>query len=437
MHTKRMPVHNLERSLKTAGLFLKLGGHSSKAMMGSLLRGKRPDLKTAFVSRQNVETAVKSLKDLRGAAMKFGQLLSLDETLVLSPELAEVLAQLRASGYAMPPRQLKAMLTANWGEGWLKKFARFDVEPFAAASIGQVHRARLHSGEELAIKVQFPNIANTIEGDLNLLRFFLNNSGMLPADLDLDHYIGVCKDQLKAETDYIEEARNVETFRSLLKGQTGFVIPKIYADLSTSQVLVMSYEDGAAIAPFAAMSMAQRTQIAAALMDLLLQEIFEFKMVQTDPNIANFMRDERSGDLILFDFGACCAISEDSFEIYRTLLQLGLQGKVEPLKTYLVQNGLLPEAMNEVGEAFLDGLLAMTLTQLHQSDDLDFSRIDVLDYLMDQDFDIYTTLLPNETIAPDLMFVQRKVVGFLLFFRSMGVTLPVLPRLRDIAAKHL
>ncbi|NKX42483.1 AarF/ABC1/UbiB kinase family protein, partial [Rhodobacteraceae bacterium R_SAG2] len=104
---------------------------------------------------------------MRGAAMKLGQLLSMDAGDILPQEFAVILSRLRAEADFMPPRQLKQVLDQNWGEGWQKQFRRFDVRPIAAASIGQVHRAILPDGRDVAVKVQYPGIAQSIDSDLS------------------------------------------------------------------------------------------------------------------------------------------------------------------------------------------------------------------------------------------------------------------------------
>ena len=130
--------------------------------------------------------------------MKFGQLISIDEQLILTPELSKITKQLSSSGYSMPPRQVKKILDKNWEKGWLKNFDNFQVVPFASASIGQVHKAVLKNGSEVAIKIQFPNIRKTIKNDLNSLKFFINKSGLLPADFNLNYYFTLCENQLIA-----------------------------------------------------------------------------------------------------------------------------------------------------------------------------------------------------------------------------------------------
>ena len=174
---KRLPVSSLARSTLSTGLLLRLGFNTSQNLFSDIITLKKPDLRSALVSKKNVTATVKTLKNLRGAAMKFGQLMSMYESIILSPNLAAVFAQLRSSGYSMTPSQLKKILNQNWGDGWLRNFKHFEVRPFAAASIGQVHKATLKSGEIVAIKVQFPGVRQSIDNDLSSLKFIMKTSG--------------------------------------------------------------------------------------------------------------------------------------------------------------------------------------------------------------------------------------------------------------------
>ena len=243
-NAKRLPISSLARTTLSAGLLLRLGINTSQSLMSDLFSVKRPDLKSALISKKNVSATVDTLKNLRGAAMKFGQLLSLDETVILSPDLAAIFAQLQSSGYSMTPSQLKKVLNQNWGDDWLKHFKHFDVRPFAAASIGQVHRASLKSGEVVAIKVQFPGVKQSIDSDLATLKFMMKTSGMLPANFPLEHYISQCGDLLKRETNYELEAENINLFSDFLNGSKVIHVPKVYNKLSTDQILTMSFLEG-------------------------------------------------------------------------------------------------------------------------------------------------------------------------------------------------
>ena len=118
LRSARVPASQVERSLRSAGLFMRLGAIAGTQIAKDLFRSREVDVKSAVLSPQNIQTAVNSLKHLRGAAMKFGHLVSLDESVVLTPELAAIFAELRNTGYVMPSKQLRKVLDKNWGLGW-------------------------------------------------------------------------------------------------------------------------------------------------------------------------------------------------------------------------------------------------------------------------------------------------------------------------------
>ncbi|MFN2305442.1 MAG: AarF/UbiB family protein, partial [Paracoccaceae bacterium] len=151
----------------------------------ALARGQRPDMSQLLLTPANIGRLTNGLSDLRGAALKLGQMLSMDTGLVLPEDLTAILARMRDDARHMPPKQLQSVLNAEWGQGWYSRFARFDVRPFAAASIGQVHFATTHDGRNLAIKVQYPGVAASIDSDVDNMATLLRTPGILPRGIDL------------------------------------------------------------------------------------------------------------------------------------------------------------------------------------------------------------------------------------------------------------
>ena len=423
----------MARTTLSAGLLLRLGINTSQSLMSDLFSVKRPDLKSALISKKNVTATVDTLKNLRGAAMKFGQLLSLDETVILSPDLAAIFAQLQSSGYSMTPSQLKKVLNHNWGDDWLKHFKYFDVRPFAAASIGQVHKATLKSGEVVAIKVQFPGVKQSIDSDLATLKFIMKTSGMLPENFPLEHYLSQCGDLLKRETNYELEAENINLFSGFLNGSKVIHVPKVYNKLSTDQTLTMSFLEGRELSNIMQFDQSARDEISLNLIELLFNEIFNFKMVQTDPNLANFLLTRGGKSICILDFGACCRVSEDTYGLYKELLSVALSLDLNCIKSFLQEKNFIPQETSMAGTKFLENIISVTINELSKDETFDFQKSKVFQLIVQENLNLYFDLIPSSVLGSDFIFIQRKIFGLILFFRSIGTKLPLLKILKHQA----
>ena len=423
----------MARTTLSAGLLLRLGINTSQSLMSDLFSVKRPDLKSALISKKNVTATVDTLKNLRGAAMKFGQLLSLDETVILSPDLAAIFAQLQSSGYSMTPSQLKKVLNHNWGDDWLKHFKYFDVRPFAAASIGQVHKATLKSGEVVAIKVQFPGVKQSIDSDLATLKFIMKTSGMLPENFPLEHYLSQCGDLLKRETNYELEAENINLFSGFLNGSKVIHVPKVYNKLSTDQTLTMSFLEGRELSNIMQFDQSARDEISLNLIELLFNEIFNFKMVQTDPNLANFLLTRGGKSICILDFGACCRVSENTYRLYKELLSVALSLDLNCIKSFLQEKNFIPQETSMAGTKFLENIISVTINELSKDETFDFQKSKVFQLIVQENLNLYFDLIPSSVLGSDFIFIQRKIFGLILFFRSIGTKLPLLKILKHQA----
>ena len=148
--------------------------------------GEKLSAEDLLLTTGNAKRLADRLSHLRGAAMKLGQIISMDAGDFLPPELSEILSTLRNQANFMPARQLDKVLREEWGPDWRKQFRWFNPRPIAAASIGQVHKAMTREGEELAIKVQYPGVADSISADVDNVATLLRLSGLLPEMLDME-----------------------------------------------------------------------------------------------------------------------------------------------------------------------------------------------------------------------------------------------------------
>ncbi|KAF8818144.1 ABC1 protein, partial [Cardiosporidium cionae] len=162
----------------------------------------------------------------------------------LPPLLHHVLMEIRNNADCMPKKQLFNLLEAEWGSDWRSHFENFNEQPVAAASIGQVHEAWLKDGRKVAVKIQYPGVAESIESDLKNLMTLIKYTNLLPQRLFLDVLCQEIKTELLAECDYENEAKFFDLFRSLLSAYKGYSIPNIIPSFSTSKILTMDFLHG-------------------------------------------------------------------------------------------------------------------------------------------------------------------------------------------------
>jgi predicted unusual protein kinase regulating ubiquinone biosynthesis (AarF/ABC1/UbiB family) len=284
-----------------------------------LSKGERVDLASAVLTPGNADRLARRLAALRGPAMKVGQILSLQADDLIPEEFRNALAMLRSQGYSMPDTQLRRVLGREYGKGWQERFARFDFEPVAAASIGQLHRARKHGGRELALKIQYPGVARSVDSDVENLAGLLRRLDFLPTKFDVPALAAEAKRQLRLETDYEAEAHHLERYRRLVADMPDLVVPRVDRSLTTRHILAMDWIDGEPLEVLAseAVPAPRRNAVARTLQELMFRELFEFRFVQTDPNIANYLYLPGTQQLALLDLGSVGEYTAEFVDGYR------------------------------------------------------------------------------------------------------------------------
>ena len=397
------------------GAFGRLAGGVASGMLGEgarrLARGERPRMRDLVLTPGNVGRLADRLSHLRGAAMKLGQMISMDAGDLLPPELAAILAQLRSQAHRMPPEQLRRVLDSEWGPDWRRRFARFNATPIAAASIGQVHRATLPDGRELAIKVQYPGVRESIDSDVDNVATLLRVSGVLPRELDLAPLLTEAKRQLHEEADYEREAAQMTRFADWLDGHADYVVPRPLPELTTARVLAMDFIDGIPIEALADAPQEQRDAAMRDLMALVLREMFEFGAMQTDPNFANYRFQPDAGRLVLLDFGAARDVDPATAQGYRSLLSAGLSGDRDAVREAARAAGFLGEAAVARHRPLVDRMIDIVVTEMSRPGPFDFGDRGFVEVLREQGMEMAADRSTWHIPPVETLFVQRKVSG--------------------------
>lgn len=238
---RRMPSSRLARLAQMGRLAGGIAGGMVSEGARQLAGGRRPKLDQLLLTPANARRLGDRLSEMRGAAMKLGQLLSMDSGTVLPPEVSDALAHLREKAHYMPLGQVAEVLERSWGQGWERDFERFVFTPLAAASIGQVHDARLRDGRRVAVKVQYPGVRRSIDSDIDNMATLLRLIGALPPDMDVKPLLEEAKRQLHEEADYRLEASHINRFAERLGDDPRFELPLPLPERTTDDVLCMRF----------------------------------------------------------------------------------------------------------------------------------------------------------------------------------------------------
>ena len=422
---RNVPTSRLSRFAKLGSLATGVAGNMLVDGAKSALTGKGWDNKRLLLQPKNIEKLAVQLSHLRGAAMKLGQLLSMDAGDLLSPELAQLLALLRSDANPMPHKQLVEVLKEQWGDDWLSRFSHIELRPFAAASIGQVHLAYQENGEKLAVKVQYPGIAKSVESDVDNVITLLTLSRLLPKDLDIKPLVNEAKAQLLAEADYLREADYLIRYKNALNGNTHFKVPNVYTSDSTEQVLTMEYVNAEPIESITEQPQSQRSFVAEQLINLFFKEMFEFKLIQTDPNFANFHYQTETQKIVLFDFGATREISTELSSAYLALFKAGSDNSREGVLKAASQIGYFKDDIMDNYKNNVIDLFLMACEPLRHDGEFDFKHSELALKIKDAGLALSAQSQQWHTPPVDALFIHRKLAGLYLIAARLGAKIDV------------
>jgi predicted unusual protein kinase regulating ubiquinone biosynthesis (AarF/ABC1/UbiB family) len=406
----------LTRGLRLGKLGLSLTGSYLGYQAQNLLFGENEQRQRRF-HKDSSRKVRQELGSLKGAAMKLGQLLSL-QTPSLPEEVTRELAGLQMQAPPMHPTLARAQFKASLGKYPEEVFRDFDVEPFAAASLGQVHRAVTRRGEEVAVKIQYPAIRTAIENDFRLLR-----SATLPARITGHMPQSILNEVQRGfleETDYLHEAKNIEFFSQALGDVKYLTVPKVLRDTTTDRVLTMSFVEGEVAGTFLDRNppAAVRDLIGERLVELFYYQLHHLRALHADHHPGNYLF-QSDGRIGLVDFGCVKRISFDaSALIHACTLRSWRRGNKEAQEVLALILG--PQAPFARARKMLPTLevMANTLFPAGNGSDLfvDFGKGQLLKILGEA----LKRAVRDKVTNPEFAFVSRAEMGLYSLLHSLN-----------------
>ena len=296
--------------------------------------------------------------------------------------------------------------------------------PFAAASIGQVHEAISNDGQRMAIKIQYPGVRSSIDSDINNVAALLKLIKSVPIDT-LAPLIEEARVQLHAEADYLQEADHLEHYASLLSDDDGFIVPRVHRDLTTSDVLAMEYVEGVDVESQSSASAAHRDRLATRLLGLTLQEFFQWGVVQTDPNYANFRYQPEHDRIVLLDFGATRHYPQQRRSAFAGLMLAGMSKDVQAVFDTSVKVGYMDHDDPEEYRQAIHQLIDMATEPARHPGPYDFSNSDLSQRMSQVVMKLRLESDHWRMPPPDILFLHRKLGGLYMLCSRLGARVDV------------
>lgn len=407
-------------SLKNSGFarsFFAVRG-AARMLPSLLLSGDDPREVLRSLVGKSAEAFVDEVGELKGSLLKAAQILSLYGEYYLPEEVNAVLKKVQSQGHYLPWEKISREIPPEF-------FSRLEIEeiPIAAASIGQVHRARVKAtGQEIVLKIQYPGVKRAIDLDMKLIRSFFSLARIIPKKMNMDPIYEEIRKVLEEEMDYELELRKHQEFAALLVGVPGASVPRAYPEFSTEKVIASEFIDGASLSELSSLGAKERNALGETLFRIFFHEVFRGGFIQTDAHPGNYIY--RNGTVYLLDFGACLSYPPETLRKYR---------------------GLITELFHRRRENFF-----RILRDVSGTESASYPEELLWEYcllaaspLWSEDFDWGTTKLPDElyplamrlvkeaqveTPPHEFIFLDRKILGLFGILRSLGARFNVRAR---------
>lgn len=342
MASKKSPAKSrTKRFLKLAGMTASVATrYAGDKIKGAMQDEEQRKLSKSKAYGKMAEDITETLGELKGAVMKVGQIVSQTQDF-LPAEFSEALKKLQKEAPPVEFEVIRTQVEDELGKPIPELFKSFNEEPYAAASIGQVHRAILHDGREVIVKVQYPGVARSVHSDLKQLKLTLKLGGLLKMPKEsVNRLFHELEERLNEELDYELEAQNLKMFRDFHRDDDKLVIPEVIDDRSSKRVITLEYVQGDPVDSLDSLgySAAERELLADRLFTMLSRQLFVFQCIHGDPHPGNFAF-RKDGTVVIYDFGCVKKLKPEIVQAYRDAVVFSIEEDYNLVDEALIRLG--------------------------------------------------------------------------------------------------
>ncbi|MDC0661632.1 ABC1 kinase family protein [Marinobacter sp. SS21] len=409
------------RFFKLAGMTASVAGQYAGQRARRLFSGELDEQARSEGYSRMADQIANTLGEMKGAVMKVGQIASQTQDF-LPKEFSDALQRLQKEAPPMPFEVIVGQIESELGKPAGELFEYLQETPYAAASIGQVHRARLHDGRDVIVKVQYPGVDESCDSDLKQLRLALKLGGLLKMPKEsVDQLFAEIRERLKEELDYDNEARNIRLFREFHEKDPWVIIPEVLDSHSRRRVLTLELVEGDHVSEVTPERYGQETinDIGHRIFTTMADQLFRFQCIHGDPHAGNFAY-RPDGTIILYDFGCVKKLKPEIVESYRKALVAALHEDYQALDRHLIDLGARVESKPAIDEAYYAMWRDILIRPFDSQGPYDFAESNIHKDVAAKTSTVFKYLdyfrPPVESI-----FIDRMIAGHYWMLKRLGV----------------
>lgn len=424
--------------------FMKLAGMSAsivKNVTTNKVMGLFADEESKQKSQEKMyadigQQIAQTLGEMKGAVMKVGQIASQVKDM-LPKEVASALEVLQKESPPMPYAMIRRQLIKALGDTPENLFAHFDETPFAAASIGQVHRARTKDGVECVVKIQYPGVKESCDSDLKHLKRLLKLAGLVKVSPEvMDKVFDEIRTMLYEELDYKHEADNLKLFNEYYRDHPYIRLPQLIEDLSSETVLTLTLVEGDRLQDVKPPKYSQEVinLIGYRIFETFGRQIYDLGAVHSDPHPGNFAF-RPDGTIIIYDFGAVKKIPPETIAKLRRLVEDAIAGRIDTIDHHMLEIGVRQPNGEAPAPEFYHEWMDIVLQPFQSYDEYDFGHTNMHRRALGKVKRDGLKYVGSFQPSPETLVVNRVITGHYWTMVDLGVKASFRPLIDEIVLK--